>query len=383
MQTKPLLLIVILSVTSVTSFQSTALRSVQYANPSKLRSQTVKDKEISEEESTPFLEDDGSIYFKKGVGGGSDRPASAFILGSKNFVKQSKAIGLQTLAKVGLTGKDFNPEEIPPQSLKLTLSNQAVKDAEIRREARDGRVETNAVARKLYDVGCYALDELFTDRPIARFWFLETIARIPYFTYVSMLHLYESFGWWRSIQLRKVHNAEDYNELHHLLIMEALGGDAIWSDRFLGYHIAIGYYWALIVVFFFSPAVAYEFMELLESHAVDTYSTFLNENEEELKKLPAPAVAKSYYTSDDLYLFDDFQVSKKAGSRRPSCDNLYDVFQNICEDEAEHVKTMVACQDYARVGKLVESPHVPAMKRKTGSKKDEEDWGSRNDEMQP
>ncbi|CAJ1922711.1 unnamed protein product [Cylindrotheca closterium] len=380
---KLLLLLAILSLTSVTSFQSTGIRHVQYANPSKLRSQTVKDEEISEESTRPIAEDPDSIYFEKGFGGGSNKPASAFILGSKFFVKQSKALGLQGLANVGLIGRDLNREVIAPQKLGLTLSNQAVKDAEVRREARDGRVETNAVARKLYDVGCYVLDELFTDRPIARFWFLETIARIPYFTYVSMLHLYESFGWWRGVQLRKVHNAEEYNELHHLLIMEALGGDAIWSDRFLGYHIAIGYYWALIVVFFFSPAVAYEFMELLESHAVDTYSTFLNENEEELKKLPAPAVAKSYYTSDDLYLFDDFQVSKKAGSRRPSCDTLYDVFQNICEDEAEHVKTMVACQDYARVGKLVESPHVPAMKRKTGSKKDEEDWGSRNDEMQP
>ena len=146
--------------------------------------------------------------------------------------------------------------------------------------------------------------------------------------------------------------------------MEALGGDAIWSDRFLCYHIAIGYYWALIVVFFFSPAVAYEFMELLESHAVDTYSTFLKENKEKLEKLPAPEVAKSYYTSDDLYLFDDFQVTKPAGTRRPKCDNLYDVFKNICDDEAEHVKTMAACQDYARVGKLVESPHLVAKKSK-------------------
>ena len=48
--------------------------------------------------------------------------------------------------------------------------------------------------------------------------------------------------------------------------MEALGGNLIWSDRFLGYHIAIGYYWALNSLFFFSPAAAYEFMELLESH---------------------------------------------------------------------------------------------------------------------
>jgi sugar phosphate isomerase/epimerase len=37
---------------------------------------------------------------------------------------------------------------------------------------------------------------------------------------------------------------------------------------------------------------------------------------------------------------------------------MYDVFKNISEDEAEHVKTMIACQDYARVGKLIVSPHL-------------------------
>ena len=92
--------------------------------------------------------------------------------------------------------------------------------------------------------------------------------------------------------------------------------------------------------------------------AVDTYSTFLKENKTRLKSLPAPRVAKSYYKSADLYLFDDFQVSKNVGTRRPPCDTLYDVFKNISEDEAEHVKTMVACQDYARLGKLVVSPHL-------------------------
>ena len=63
----------------------------------------------------------------------------------------------------------------------------------------------------------------------------------------------------------------------HLLIMEALGGNARWRDRFLGYHVAIGYYWAINLLFLTSPAAAYEFMELLESHAVDTYSTFYKE----------------------------------------------------------------------------------------------------------
>lgn len=108
----------------------------------------------------------------------------------------------------------------------------------------------------------------------------------------------------------------------------------------------------------FSPRAAYEFMELLESHAVDTYSTFVKENKERLQQLPAPRVARSYYKGADLYLFDDFQVSKVPKSRRPPCDNLYDVFKNICEDEAEHVRTMSACKDYStRGGDVVVSPH--------------------------
>ena len=162
----------------------------------------------------------------------------------------------------------------------------------------------------------------------------------------------------REPELRKIHYAEEYNELHHLLIMEALGGNERWKNRFLAYHVAIGYYWAVNALFFFSPRAAYEFMELLEAHAVDTYSTFFKENKERLKTLPAPRVARSYYKAADLYLFDDFQVGMPPGSRRPPCDNLYDVFKNICEDEAEHVKTMSACKDYAKVGRIVTSPHV-------------------------
>ena len=69
--------------------------------------------------------------------------------------------------------------------------------------------------------------------------------------------------------------------------MEALGGNSLWSDRFLGYHVAIGYYWILNVVFFFSPRIAYQFMELLEAHAVDTYGTFVVQNRERLAELLA------------------------------------------------------------------------------------------------
>ena len=38
---------------------------------------------------------------------------------------------------------------------------------------------------------------------------LETVARIPYFAYISILHLYESVGFWRAgAELRKIHFAE-------------------------------------------------------------------------------------------------------------------------------------------------------------------------------
>jgi hypothetical protein len=45
---------------------------------------------------------------------------------------------------------------------------------------------------------CWFLDAFFENRPIQRFWFLETVARMPYFSYITMLHLYESLGWWQA-----------------------------------------------------------------------------------------------------------------------------------------------------------------------------------------
>jgi hypothetical protein len=38
--------------------------------------------------------------------------------------------------------------------------------------------------------------------------------------FMSVLHMYESFGWWRRADYMKVHFAESWNEMHHLLIME-------------------------------------------------------------------------------------------------------------------------------------------------------------------
>lgn len=197
------------------------------------------------------------------------------------------------------------------------------------------------------------LDTLYHDRHYARFFVLETIARVPYFAFMSVLHMYESFGWWRRADYLKVHFAESWNEMHHLLIMEELGGNAWWFDRFLAQHIAIFYYFMTVFMYALSPRMAYHFSECVESHAFETYDKFIKAQGEELKKIPAPKVAVRYYTEGDLYLFDEFQTARLPNSRRPKIENLYDVFLNIRDDEAEHCKTMKACQTHGSL----RSPH--------------------------
>ncbi|PQQ21148.1 E3 ubiquitin-protein ligase COP1 isoform X1 [Prunus yedoensis var. nudiflora] len=208
----------------------------------------------------------------------------------------------------------------------------------------------------LTDTVIKILDTLYRDRDYARFFVLETIARVPYFAFMSVLHMYESFGWWRRADYLKVHFAESWNEMHHLLIMEELGGNAWWFDRFLAQHIAIFYYFMTAFMYTISPRMAYHFSECVEGHAFSTYDKFIKARGEDLKKLPAPEVAVKYYTSGDLYLFDEFQTSRPPNSRRPKIENLYDVFLNIRDDEAEHCKTMKACQTHGNLW----SPHSRA-----------------------
>jgi hypothetical protein len=129
------------------------------------------------------------------------------------------------------------------------------------------------------------------------------------------------------------------------MIMEALGGDQDWQVRFFAQHASIIYYFVLIALWITSPSLAYNFSELIEAHAVDTYREFAESNRDLLLQMEAPRIAKEYYENVDMYVFDEFQTSRVKGSRRPKIETLYDVFQNIWEDEAAHVATMAACQD--------------------------------------
>jgi ubiquinol oxidase len=213
------------------------------------------------------------------------------------------------------------------------------------------------MVRLLVGVLVFVINVVYKNRPIPRFYVLETVARVPYFSYLSVLHLYETLGWWRKCDWLKVHFAESWNELHHLMIMESLGGDRYWWDRALAKTSALLYYWIIVLLYLISPGSAYHFMELVEGHAYHSYDTFLKENEQSLKAQAAPAIAITYYRDGDLYMFDEFQTAHRPAERRPQIESLYDVFVAIRDDEAEHVKTMVACQrPHSQDARL--SPHT-------------------------
>ncbi|MGB7443655.1 MAG: alternative oxidase [Coleofasciculaceae cyanobacterium] len=196
----------------------------------------------------------------------------------------------------------------------------------------------------LVNILVFVLDKLYRGRPYPRFYVLETVARVPYFAYTSVLHFYETLGWWRKSNWIKVHFAESWNELHHLLIMESLGGNQYLIDRVFAQICGSIYYWILVWVYALSPASAYRFMEEVEAHAFHTYDKFLTKHAEELKTQPAPQAALTYYGEGELYMFDAFQTAKQEDIRRPQIESLYDVFVAIRDDEMEHVKTMTACQ---------------------------------------
>jgi ubiquinol oxidase len=201
---------------------------------------------------------------------------------------------------------------------KLTLNSTAIWE----RELKDGPIEAPLLIKIPYLFLCYMLDIVFEGKYVpSRFFLLETVARMPYFSYIAMLHLYETLGFWRrSADMKRIHFAEELNEFRHLLIMESLGGDQRWWVRFMAQHSAIAYYFGLCILFWISPSLSYKFSELLETHAVNTYSQFLDENEELLKDLPPSLAAIDYYAlgaSDPYYA--EFQTTAITNKTEVSC----------------------------------------------------------------
>lgn len=199
---------------------------------------------------------------------------------------------------------------------RLTLSNENIW---IRERMREGVSAPRALMVIYYGI-CVLLDQVYDKKPIDRFWFLETVARMPYFSYVATIHMYETLGWWEiDGHLKRIHLNEEINEAAHLRIMESIGGDSLWWNRLLARHGAVVYFVVLVVLFMVSPRLAYMCSELLERHAVDTYEEFYTANEHVLKEMPLTSSALEY---------------------DPDAKTFYDIFVRIAQDEKEHADTM-------------------------------------------
>lgn len=146
---------------------------------------------------------------------------STLELGLRNFVIELSEL---TAFLRRIVGMEAPLRYELPQVLGLKLCNEAVSQREQNRE----QAKASPIVRFVYQITCKYLDIAFDNRPIQRFWFLETVARMPYFAYSSCLHLYATLGWYRSPTLMNMHHAEELNEAYHLAVMESLGGDKAW-----------------------------------------------------------------------------------------------------------------------------------------------------------
>ena len=214
---------------------------------------------------------------------------------------------------------------------------------------------------------------------VRRFYVLETVARVPYFAYLSVLHLRETMGERDLRDVMRLHYAEADNELHHLLVMESLGGNSSSFDRTLAKTMAFFYYWYVVGVYTLSPEAAYHLSELIEDHAFQTYDEFLGRRGAELQGLPVPPVAREYYEADDKFLFDLVTQSCRVDRidiadgcpRRPNLQTLYDVFVCIRNDEKEVRRALFVPQPTIHAARprprCLTARSLPVRLRSTGS----------------
>ena len=110
--------------------------------------------------------------------------------------------------------------------------------------------------------------------------------------------------------------------MHHLQIMESLGGDVRWVDRFLAQHGAILYYWVLVAFFLLFPSHAYNFGELVELHASDTYAEFADVS----PALPCPALYAAQFSCLCTSVIHCSGYSRVTGIDASVCEELAFVY---------------------------------------------------------
>lgn len=141
------------------------------------------------------------------------------------------------------------------------------------------------------------IDFLYKNRPVQRFWLLETIARAPYFAFLSVLHLRESLGLRGEshLYLMKEHFEQTLNETTHLEEMESRGGSKYLVDRVFAYNLVIFYYWVMVIYYWLNPVSAYHLNAGIEYHATETYLSYLFEHKDDHKIAEIAADEMNHY----------------------------------------------------------------------------------------
>ena len=155
-------------------------------------------------------------------------PSSVFHMAERHFVAELKALFREhVLDKKDILAKEEERTALTEFSLSKTFDASATFDEENEFDDKDALGQGEVLLEYLeqlklsndkiwerekylpkvrspwiidwpYKLLCVILDVWFPEnRPIQRFWLLETVARMPYFSYNSMLTLYEILGWWR------------------------------------------------------------------------------------------------------------------------------------------------------------------------------------------
>ncbi len=111
-------------------------------------------------------------------------PENAFVLALDTF--KINLLEIFNLNKVNDNDIDDYAKECRDQLKSLTLSNDEIW----KREHARAPVNAPYIIKIPYYVLCTMLDKLFDGRPLDRFFFLEVVARMPYFSYITLLHAY-------------------------------------------------------------------------------------------------------------------------------------------------------------------------------------------------
>jgi hypothetical protein len=117
----------------------------------------------------------------------------------KAFVPTVKSFGVSTMNK-------------PVLSMVAGGSNAEEKSMANPSTAFGSPLDENVKEFNRFTVGLIkglVFDTFFAGRDYARFYALETIARMPYFSYLAALHFYETIGRWRKSNYLKIHFAEN------------------------------------------------------------------------------------------------------------------------------------------------------------------------------